>query len=68
MTHSKHIKHGASRTINGKVIRLIPKQNARYLPNDAEIIGLCNGRLRVRLNVEWVGKRGRGYNRLVREQ
>jgi len=68
MSRSKHIKHGSSRTINGKVIRRIPKQNVRFLPKDAEILGLCNNKLRVRLNVEWIRKRGRGYNRLVREQ
>lgn len=68
MTRSKHIKNGASRTINGKVIRLIPKSNARFLPASAEIIGLCNGRLRVKIDVEWIRKRGMGYNRLVREQ
>jgi hypothetical protein len=68
MSRSKHIKHGASRTIDGKVVRRIPKQNVRFLPKDAEILGLCNNKLRVRLDVEWIRKRGRGYNRLVREQ
>ena len=68
MSRSKHIKHGASRTIDGKVVRRIPKQNVRLLPEDAEILGLCNNKLRVRLSVEWIRKRGRGYNRLVREQ
>jgi len=68
MTHFKYIKHGASKTIDGKVVRRIPKQNVRFLPKDAEILGLCNNRLRVRLDVEWIRRRGRGYNRLVREQ
>lgn len=68
MTRSKHIKHGASRTINGKVIRLIPKSNVRFLPANAEIIDLCNGRLRVKLDEKWVKSKTYMYRKLVREQ
>lgn len=68
MTRSRHIKNGASRTIDGKVIRLIPKSNVRFLPANAEIIDFCNGRLRVRLDKKWIQSRNKLYYKLVREQ
>lgn len=61
MTHS-------NRPVNGKVIRRIPKSNARFLPASAEIISLCNGRLRVKLDEKWVKSKTYMYRKLVREQ
>lgn len=58
----------SNRPIDGKLIRLIPKSNARFLPANAEIISLCNGRLRVKLDEEWVKSKSKMYYRLVREQ